>query len=237
MSFSNLSASCAGAMRIFAERDTIELKRRVDRLELELYHAHLPPLGNIMRLFNTNAYIYYEEEDCRCRKCFDEERLALDLEEEDVIDDNECKFVPRWNAFIDSIGASVEVGARRPVNIRDHHCDSEAAIFTNDRSKWSSRFSEWGKPLCHISRDLRRTMWDTMVQKVDLHWKRQPWDGVVRDCADNCQFGDYGEGCETYDGSRCRCKRCACGTWVPLVYFEIHGRQCGRCAQQVVSCI
>ena len=57
--------------------------------------------------------------------------FGFGLEEEDVIDDNECKFV---NAFIDSIGASVEVGARRPVIIRDHHCDSEAAIFTNDRS-------------------------------------------------------------------------------------------------------
>ena len=228
MSFSNLSASCAEAMRIFAERDAIELKRKVDKLELELYHARLPSLGDIMRDFNSNAYIYYEEDDCRCGNCFYEGRFGSGLGEEDQVVGIECKFVPRWNAFLDSIGASVEVGAKRPFNISDHHCDSEAAIFTNDRSKWSSRFSEWGRPLCHISSDPRRAMWDAVVQKVDLHWKRQPWDGVVRDCVGNCQFGDFATGRETYDGSRCRCVRCACGTWIELQCFEDFGR-CSYC--------
>ena len=41
-------------MRIFAERDAIELKRKVDKLELELYHARLSPLGDIMRHFYDN---------------------------------------------------------------------------------------------------------------------------------------------------------------------------------------
>ena len=228
MSFSNLSASCAGAMCIFAERDAIELKHKVDKLELELYHARLPALGDIMRYFNSNAAIYYEEGDCRCGDCLDEGRLALGMGEADVMADNECKFVPRWNAFLDSLGASVEVGMRRSFNIIDHHYDSEAAIFTSDRSKWPSRFSEWGRPLCHISRDPRRAMWDAVVQKVDLHWKRQPWDGVVRDCVGNCQFQDFATGRETYDGSRCRCVRCACGTWIHLKYFEDFGR-CSYC--------
>lgn len=234
MSFSNLTASCAGAMRIFAERDAVELKRKAVKLELELYHARLPPLSQVMRDFN----LYHEERDCRCDMCYEGKRCWPDLGEEDIWEDGiECKFISRWNAFLDSIGASIEVGRKRPVNLIEHHCESDSAIFTNDRSKWTSRFSEWGKPLFHISKDPRRAIWDTLVKKVDMHWKHVPLEGVVKDCDGNCRFGDtdsgyLNSGQGTYDGSRCRCNRCVCGRWIPTDYFMIHGGQCGTCASE-----
>ena len=218
-------------MRIFAERDAVELNRKAGKLELELYHARLPPLSQVMRDFNSNAYVYYKEDDCRCGKCCNEGRFGLGLGEEDVVVGIECMFVPRWNAFLDSIGASIEVGRRRPVNLDERHCDSDSAIFTNDRLKWTSRFSEWGKPLFHISKDPRRAAWDALLKKVDMHWKHAPFDGVVKDCEGNCKFGDYSEGWETYDGSRCRCKRCKCGAWIPTDYF-MNGGQCASCASE-----
>ena len=243
MSFRKLGESSATVMQIFAERDAIEIKHKltgeIHDLELQLYHERLPSIEAIMYAFNKTGFFDVREGgevmECTCVTCRHNNRCDFGPGEEDTAaDDYQCKFVPRWNCFLCSIDATVHVGPVKPMNITPHHCDSDASIYTNDCSKWSVPFTSWGKPLYDMTNDSRRLIWDAIIAKVrcDKGWQSVPWDGVSRQCNGNCNYGDSVHHPETYmmyDGSRCDCRRCGCGVWVPANLSQMQGGMCVAC--------
>ena len=209
----------------------IELRNKVRKLELAAYHEKLPSLSAVMAGFNKNAQ---DEEgnyiQCECYHCIENGRV----DETDRTEDT-CLFLPRWNELLKRVNASVETGKALPTFVTQNHVESTCALFTIDDGIWYNDISSWGRPLSSLNSP-RRKVWDRIVKAaifpVDDGWQSHCNEGVS-ECLGNCRFGDesyHPETWKTYDGSKCQCIRCRCGTWVPCNYHQIHNGSCGTCA-------
>jgi hypothetical protein len=157
-----LGLTCKHALEVFSQNHTLELQEEVKKLRLENYHLKLPPLRNLMLGFNYNNIA----NTCHCLSCRIGERTFKTICGRDPIP-NECSFKPAWEAYLQSIGATVDTtkDANAYSGETDYagHGKTIASLFNTDTQNWVN--SGWGKPLSSFDSP-RKKVWDEIKSGI-----------------------------------------------------------------------
>ena len=143
-----------------------KLEKRIQDLELDLYHERLPDIRYVMKRFNL------KDVNCHCVQCQREGRYphlgAIGM----LWPGDFCTFIPAWDAYLYEMGAGVdEVCKAGLVNIFSNNspkfATTPAALWTCNYEwtmpvRWVSDYG-WGKPLSSLSSP-RKKVWDELVE-------------------------------------------------------------------------
>ena len=157
-----LGLTCKDAMLVFAQTQTLELQKKVDSLELDIYHLKLPTLKSCMEEFNQR------NSRCFCDSCIiggradenDSEHALWHFEH----DRERCCFTPEWETYLARIGATVNPPSERPNQITCYgfgFADSPTAVWMIGRRDWV--FAGWGRPLSSMDSP-RKKVWETIIR-------------------------------------------------------------------------
>jgi hypothetical protein len=158
-----LALTCKDAMLVFAQAQTLELQKKVDWLELEIYHRDLSSLKLCMEEFNQR------NSRCFCLSCIigeraDENDADCDLWRATHADHERCCFKPEWETYLARIGATVNPPSEWPNQINKYgfgFADTPAAVWTIARRDWV--FAGWGRPLSSMNSP-RKQVWETIIR-------------------------------------------------------------------------
>jgi hypothetical protein len=160
-----LGLTCKAAFEAFAQNQTLELQKRVNELELEVYHLKLPQLRDCMHVFN---HVKLTTKACTCMYCGMSGRSAEDSDR-GFVHPHDCLFKPQWESYLESIGATVAVGYDPVANNFDEansgHGTTTACIYNFASADWHN--CGWGRPLVSLN-DSRKLVWDRIV--ADCNW-------------------------------------------------------------------
>jgi len=137
-----------------------ELQQEVERLKLEIYHLKMPSLKECMAIFNST------DEQCFCAACMMDRSDEQDMGYQEWMQAHDdiwaCDFKPKWETYLQKIGATVNAPDENPVQIgRDgEYGDTAACVQTVGRRDWV--FAGWGRPLSSLSSP-RKRIWDTII--------------------------------------------------------------------------
>ena len=158
-----LGLTCKDAMLVFAQTQTLELQKKVDSLELDIYHLKLPTFKSCMEEFNQR------NSRCFCDSCIiggradenDSEHALWHFEH----DRERCCFTPEWETYLARIGATVNPPSKWPGQVSKYgfqFADTPSAVYTIGRKRdWV--FAGWGRPLSSMDSP-RKKVWETIIR-------------------------------------------------------------------------
>jgi hypothetical protein len=131
-----------------------DLRRENERLRLEVYHLELTDLQLCMHRFNFEQNI-----NCNCADCDQTDRI-LDYYDDEDVQHETCIFRPKWERFLEHIGATIAwVNTEQPW-LGDAHGDVDADVYCHVDGNWLR--AGWGRKLRSLD-EPRGAMWDIIV--------------------------------------------------------------------------
>ncbi len=155
-----IGTTCRDALLIFSQQQTLQLQAEVDRLTLENYHLKLPRLSYCASEFNARRT------SCYCIFCIAAARSDReDYEYDDwraahATNHAACQFRGPWEAYLQSVGATLPSEDEHPTILSGKHFDTPACVYTTDRNRWGGLW--WGQPLSSLQSP-RKAVWDRIV--------------------------------------------------------------------------
>jgi hypothetical protein len=188
-----IGLTCKDALEVFSQNETLRLQARVTELELHAYMLQRPSLHECMKDFNNKTGPCFciccivgreAKETDRRYQAWAASRMARGLSRNEM-----CEFKPRWEAYLESIGASM---GKEPLRRK--------AVF-DTLGDWV--YSGYGANLRSMNSP-RKAVWDRIKEDYGPYQGRNRHDMYLKEDCD-CGAGTDSDSCCGCESGKCTC--------------------------------